>query len=155
MTLASGEQMNYETVHSIGRMLEIGYSLQSALWLGSLFVWAVGFYILYQMYRLRFLMILLVSEGLFVAQWLWLHRNIFFKHSETTNYDDSIIFRMLFFDCIDFAFRFIPIAVATIGAVMAVRYLQQKWKETDNSQQHAGQVSSEGAPSTPPNEPSA
>ena len=124
--------MNYETAQSITHMIEIGGRFESALWLGSIFIWAVGYYILFQMYRLRFLKILIVSELLWAVQWLWSHQVFYPMPSSDV---DATLTRFAILSTLDFIIGFMPLAVATIGAIMAVRHLQRKWMEMKDSRQ--------------------
>lgn len=119
--------MHYQTFESIMRAFETGERLYSAIWLGSLFVWTGVFYFLYQMYRLSFLKFLLVAEVIWIAQWFRHHRHYFIGYPEPLAPEEDYFTRIITQTALEFGFRFIPLLLATIGTVMALRYLQNKW----------------------------
>jgi len=121
--------VNYETSQSIIRALDVGARIESAIWLGSLFAWAIVFWMLYQKYRLRFLKLLLISEFLWVAHWFWFHRHFWFGHPAPPDDGEAAITHMVIFSVLDFGFRFVPLLLSTIGACMAVQHLQYKSQE--------------------------
>jgi hypothetical protein len=121
--------MNFEILQRILYGLIVLDRIESALWLGSLFVCVTVYYILYQMFKLRFLIPLLIGELLYIPNWFWMHRHLFFERSDPPNPGHDELFRMVLLGALDFGFRFLPFCFTVIGAVMALNYLQRKWKE--------------------------
>ncbi len=120
--------MSYDTVMWISNALGIAERLGSALMLGSCLIWLTGFYILFQMFRLRFLKVLMLAEVLSIVQWAWSQRFLMFGGGFRLPGSSNIAVSLAY-SWMDFLIRSAPTVAYLVGGILALRYLQRRWKE--------------------------
>ena len=105
--------------------------LSETLYFMSYFIWFTAFCLAYQMFHLRFLKWLMWGEILGLVTWFYASRYRFIGYPEITSEEayHAHHIRMLFDQCIDL----IPMIVTTIGAIMGVFYLQDRFKHWKRS----------------------
>lgn len=122
------------TLETLEKMLEISRgisSLEQAIWLGACFIWGTGFYILHQMFRLKFLKLLIWSEVAGIGYWFWAHRAFFF-HSWLAEENPSHG-KIITLVVIGLVAELLPLILGTTGAVMGLGYVQKLWKERQSA----------------------
>ena len=104
--------------------------LDDALSFGVLFVWLVGWYILYRMYRLNFLRLIIAGDLLFIALWFFDNRHRFIGHPEslTSMEAETVLF------AVGTTLSLAGTIFTTMGACIGVRCLQKVWAEKEKSQ---------------------
>lgn len=123
--------MNTQLAESIGSVIGVIENFGNVIYLGSNFVWLVGFYILFQMFKLKFLKLLMTAECLAIVYWFWSNLYYFTGVPEEQN---SSLTRIVAIAVTETLLRVMPLLVGTTGAIMGVKFLQNKWKGQDASQ---------------------
>ena len=118
--------MTYETSEKILKALVKIEVFDNMLWLGSLLIWLVALYILHEIFKFKFLKLLMISEVFGIVFWFWANRYYFIGMPDPDSYNvtsETIIATL------DMCLRLIPLLTGTIGAGMGLNYLQKLWKE--------------------------
>lgn len=113
----------YELLRTIqGAFLVLG-QLDNAITFGLLFIWLIGWYILYQMHRLSFLKLLMAGDVLFILLWFLRNRHLLIGHPEEPI---SMVSETLMF-VLGGTLRIGGTIFTAMGVCMGVRYLQRTW----------------------------
>ena len=86
---------------------------------GILFVWITGWYILYQMTRLRFLKLRIIGDVFYAVYWV-LHNSHYFTGNVTHTVNVVLVFT-------NYALYILAVGSVAVGACSGLRYLQKKW----------------------------
>ena len=109
-------------MYEILDVLKLIFRFADVLQFGFIFVWITGWYILYQMMRLRFLKLLIVGDIFYAAHWILRNSLHFFRHTTHTA-DVIVVFTTL-------TLYILATGFASAGACLGLRYLQEEWKNT-------------------------
>ena len=120
--------MTIETMEKVLTLAKGMASLEQAIWFGSIFVWGIGFYVLYQLYHLKFLKVLVWSEVTGLAFWFWINR-FYFAPNFMIVTDNSPNGQVVFIAMLDMIIRLTPLILGTTGAVMGLHHVKKIWKE--------------------------
>ena len=118
--------MTYETSEQILKALTKIETFDNLLWFGSLLIWLVVFYILHELFKLKFLKLLIISEVFAIVFWFWANRYYFIGLPTDDSYNVSTEITIAI---VDMCLRIIPLLLGTVGAGMGLNYLQKLWKE--------------------------
>ena len=124
--------MNEDQMMTVIQAFAKGDSFMQLIVFGYHLVWLIIAYILYQLFRLKFLKIFIAECITSVIAWVWLNRQHFITLPEEAINNSHGVFT--FFVILDFVIRSTPIILGTIAAVMGLRYLQNLWKEKKHPQ---------------------
>ena len=122
--------MNYETIHAIKVGLRIFDSLDYAISIGQMLVWIAAWYILYQLTKLRFILVVLSGDILYIILELFKKRYYVVGGPEQPYSPDHGLFLLVATKLVGF----VALMLTTAGACIALRFLQKKWSEREDSQ---------------------
>ncbi len=127
-------QDGYELYRNLYESFAILARLDYLLSFAVLFVCLLGWYILYQMYRLRFLRLMIAGDLLYIASFLFENRHIFLGASEEARSLET-----------DLLIKIVSVTISlagtiftTMGACMGVRLLQKMWAEKEKNMATSG-----------------
>ena len=104
---------------------EVLINARQAISFGLSFVWLTGFYILYKLFKHKFLLWLIWAEILGIIEWLYIYRHHFIGMPETQNAPHLDMWISMG----EQVYSFIVLIVSVIGAVLGLHYLQKKFRE--------------------------
>jgi hypothetical protein len=130
--------MNYDYLemvcHRLNEIMVSLYRVDYAVSFGGIFVYLVGWYILYQMYRLWFLKLLIAGDLLYTLQFIFVNRHHFFGYPEEPPSFETMTLLM----AVETLLSLASILLQTAGACFGVRYLQRKWADWDKKGEPPG-----------------
>ena len=98
-------------------------------------IWLTGFYILYQMYRLKFLKWLVWAQVFYLFEWIYTYRHNWFPEAMFSNWSLSMIVFSHFFNRLIY---FVPEVLDVVGAIMGVMWLQDRFREFNAKKENNG-----------------
>ena len=121
--------MEQETAEFIGQIFSHIENIERVVWFVAPLIWIVIYYILYQIFRLKFLKLFISAEAVGILYWIWSH--LYYFTGVPTEPNDSLSHITLVW-FIEITLRFTPQILYVIGGVICLKYLQVKYKEIAN-----------------------
>ncbi len=127
--------MKYETARTIVEVYSVVQQCNYVMNFALNFLWIVGWYLLFQITRLRFLKLFIVGHVLYVLYWLLVHREHFVGHLGATSYNARLVIGI-----IEVSILTASTVVFAIGVCRGVRYLQKIPLKQLNGEGHSSKA---------------
>ena len=117
--------MEPETAEIIAKIFGAVENLERVAWFAAHLIWITIYYILYQMFKLKFLKLMITAEGVGIVFWIWSHLYYFTGVPEEQN--TSLGYTTLVLSA-NLLLRITPLVLVIIGGSLGLKYLREKWK---------------------------